>query len=47
MYNIKQIVAHLKRFMSVDASNTELLRAQLNALSRLIPLLYFILVANA
>ncbi len=47
VYNIKQIVAHLKRFMSVDASNTELLRAQLNALSRLIPLLYFILVANA
>ncbi|MBN9072995.1 MAG: EAL domain-containing protein [Rhizobiales bacterium] len=33
--------------MAVDSDNTELLRAQLNALSRLIPLLYFILVANA
>lgn len=33
--------------MSVQSDNSELLRAQLNALSRLIPLLYFILVANA
>jgi diguanylate cyclase (GGDEF)-like protein len=33
--------------MSVTTGSADLLRAQLNALSRLIPLLYFILVANA
>lgn len=33
--------------MSVKTDSPELLKAQLNALSRLIPLLYFILVANA
>lgn len=33
--------------MSVSTDSTELLRAQLDALSRLIPLLYFIVVANA
>jgi len=33
--------------MSVSTDNTELLRAQLDALSRLVPLLYFILTANA
>lgn len=40
-------VRRIKQFMSVQSDNSELLRAQLNALSRLIPLLYFILVANA
>ena len=37
----------MKRLMTVSADDTELLRAQLGALSRLIPLLYLILVANA
>ena len=37
----------LRQFMSVREDNPELLRAQLDALSRMIPLLYFILVANA
>lgn len=37
----------VRQLMSVRSDNRELLRAQLNALSRLVPLLYFILVANA
>jgi len=44
---IRAVLSRVNRFMAVSADNTELLRAQLNALSRLIPLLYFILVANA
>lgn len=39
--------SRVRQFMSVRADNPELLRAQLAALSRMIPLLYFILVANA
>ena len=41
------LLGYVKKFMSVQSDDSELLRAQLNALSRLIPLLYFILVANA
>lgn len=47
MRAIRAVLSRVNRFMAVSADNTELLRAQLNALSRLIPLLYFILVANA
>ncbi len=42
-----RMVHKIRNFMSVPADNPELLRAQLAALSRLIPLLYLILVANA
>lgn len=44
---IANFLARVRRFMSVNTDNPEQLRAQLTALSRLIPLLYFILVANA
>ena len=37
----------IRQFMSVRTDNPELLKAQFAALSRTIPLLYFILVANA
>lgn len=47
MESIKGMLRRVKLFMAVKSDDTELLRAQLNALSRLIPLLYFILVANA
>jgi diguanylate cyclase (GGDEF)-like protein len=39
--------SNIRQVMTVRTDNSALLRAQLNALSRLIPLLYFILVANA
>jgi len=41
------LLRRVRDFMSVDADNPELLRAQVIALSRLVPLLYAILVANA
>lgn len=44
---IANFLGRVRRFMSVNTDNPEQLRAQLTALSRLIPLLYFILVANA
>lgn len=47
MQKLMQLPASIRQFMSVRTDNTELLRAQLDALSRLVPLLYFILVANA
>lgn len=40
-------IGRTKEIMSIQVDDPELLRAQLEALSRLIPLLYFILVANA
>lgn len=45
--NSTRFFGRVWQFMSVSANNPELLRAQLAALSRMIPLLYFILVANA
>ena len=45
--SVGAVLGRIKKFMSVQTDDSELLRAQLNALSRLIPLLYFILVANA
>ncbi|MFT8675684.1 putative bifunctional diguanylate cyclase/phosphodiesterase [Acetobacter sp.] len=44
---LKRAVLRFVAFVSVRSSNPELLRAQFSALSRLIPLLYFVLVANA
>jgi diguanylate cyclase (GGDEF)-like protein len=41
------LLRRVRDCMSVNADNPELLRAQLTALSRLVPLLYSILVANA
>ncbi len=41
------LLRRVRYCMSVNADNPELLRAQLTALSRLVPLLYSILVANA
>ena len=45
--NAKGFIGNIRQLMSVQTDNSDLLRAQLDALSRLIPLLYFILVANA
>jgi len=44
---IQKVFYSIVQFMSVRTDMQDLLRAQLTALSRLIPLLYFILVANA
>lgn len=44
---MKRLSAQLAQFFAVPGDNPELLRAQLTALSRLIPLMYLILVANA
>jgi diguanylate cyclase (GGDEF)-like protein len=41
------LFVRIRQFMSVPTDNPDLMRAQVLALSRLIPLLYFILVANA
>jgi len=52
--NLSELTIHTGRFargvieyFSIDARNPELLKAQCAALSRLIPLLYFILVVNS
>ncbi|MBB2157545.1 EAL domain-containing protein [Gluconacetobacter diazotrophicus] len=45
--NPKSICAGIATFLSVRTGNPELLKAQFAALSRLIPLMYFILVADA
>lgn len=42
-----RLIGRIRQFMSVRVDSPELLRAQFAALSRMIPLLYFILVANA
>ena len=47
MRAVRTVLGHVKQLMTVSVDNSELLRAQLDALSRLIPLLYFMLVANA
>ena len=44
---LRSIGRWLKDVMVVRTDDAELLRAQVDALSRLVPLLYFILVANA
>ena len=41
------VVRHIRDLMSVEIDKPDLLRAQINALSRMIPLLYFILLVNA
>lgn len=40
-------ISRLARFFAVPRDNPELLRAQFTALSRMIPLMYLILVVNA
>ena len=40
-------ISRLARFVAVPRDNPELLRAQFTALSRMIPLMYLILVVNA
>jgi len=44
---VQKVLYSIAQFMSVRTDKPDLLRAQLTALSRLVPLLYFILVANA
>lgn len=44
---LKAIVAQVVRQFQVESNKPELLRAQVNALSRMVPLLYFILIVNA
>lgn len=44
---LKAIVTQVVRQFQVESNKPELLRAQVNALSRMVPLLYFILIVNA
>ncbi|MBO1325166.1 EAL domain-containing protein [Acetobacter sp. TBRC 12305] len=44
---VQQVLSRFIAFISVRSENPELLRAQFSALSRLMPLLYFVLLANA
>ncbi|OJU20828.1 MAG: GGDEF-domain containing protein [Alphaproteobacteria bacterium 64-6] len=45
--NIRLQMARLARLVALPADNPELVKAQFAALSRLIPLMYFILIANS
>ncbi|GAA5234910.1 EAL domain-containing protein [Verticiella sediminum] len=44
---VRRTLGYLARIVAIRSDKPELLKAQLTALSRMIPLLYFILVANA
>ena len=47
MVNMKLGLAAVERLLRVPADNPELMRAQFDAFSKQIPLLYFILIINS